>query len=69
MVRMKMGGAEMENLVRKQAAAEIMKVSAPTFRKFVEKHKEILAGRYIDMEKLDEIVTKESMNRLSKKGK
>ena len=65
----KIGGVEMENSLKKKEAAETMKVSAPTFRKFVEKHKEIVEGGYINMEKLDEIITRESMNRLSKKGK
>lgn len=59
----------MENSVKKQEAAETMKVSAPTFRKFTAKHKEIMIGNYINMRKLEEIITKESLSRLIKKGK
>jgi hypothetical protein len=65
----KKGGAEMKNEVTRKEAANVMKVSVPTLRKFLEKHSEIIVGNKISIEKLYGVIAEESAKTLQKKGK
>jgi hypothetical protein len=63
------GGAGMKNAMTRKEAAGLMRISIPTLRKFIEKHREILNGNKIDLQKLDGVITEESAKTLQKKGK
>lgn len=58
----------MKNSVTRKQAADVMRVSVPTLRKFVNKHREILDGNRINLKKMDEVITGESAKALQKKG-
>lgn len=68
-VRMKTRRCFMANAVTRKDAAKALQVSVPTLRKFIKKHKEILFGKKVDMDKLDCVITEESGKTLQKKGK
>ncbi len=57
----------MANILTRKDAAKALQVSVPTFRKFVAKHREIMFGKKIDMDRLDCIITLESAKSLQKK--
>jgi len=59
----------MKNEVTRKEAANVMKVSVPTFRKFLEQHAEIITGNRISIEKLYGVIADESAKTLQKKGK
>lgn len=59
----------MKNAVTRKEAANVLQVSVPTLRKFIEKHREILNGNKVDLEKLDGFITAESAKTLMRKGK
>jgi hypothetical protein len=65
----KRGGAEMKNSVTRKQAAEALKISVPTLRKYLAKHREVMDGKYINILKLDDTITKESERSLSRQGK
>jgi hypothetical protein len=59
----------MKNAMTRKEAAREMRVSVPTLRKFIEKHREIIDGNKVNMEKLDAVITLESAKSFQKKGK
>lgn len=63
------GGADMKTEVTRKEAAQIMKVSVPTLRKYLEKHEEVFTGNKIDLDKLNGVITEESAKTLQKTGK
>jgi hypothetical protein len=63
------GGADMKNEITRKEAARVMKISVPTLRKYLELHAEVIVENKVNMEKLDGVITEESMKTLQKKGK
>ncbi|HRU39113.1 MAG TPA: hypothetical protein P5511_04490 [Candidatus Goldiibacteriota bacterium] len=52
----------MKKYIRKAEAARIFKVSVPTIRKFLKTHKKAVEGMFVNVEKIDEIITLESIS-------
>ena len=59
----------MKGLRRKEEVAGYVKVSVPTLNKFLKKHKIMAEKGLIDIRRLNQIINKESLKKLSKKGK
>jgi len=59
----------MHNFKNKRELAGIFKVSLPVVNKYLKTKKGITRGGLIDAVKLYEMINKESLSKLSKKGK
>jgi hypothetical protein len=59
----------MKNEITRKEAARVMKISVPTLRKYLELHAEVIVENRVNMEKLDGVITEESLKTLQKKGK
>lgn len=59
----------MKEFLNKKEAAEYMRVSLPTFRKFLKKHSSIICGGKISGESLKKLMEDESMDNLPGKEK
>jgi predicted phage tail protein len=59
----------MTNTMTRQEAARVLKISIPTLRKYLAKHRELIDGRLINKARLDDTITKESARALSRQGK
>jgi predicted DNA-binding protein (UPF0251 family) len=55
----------MKNEITRKEAAELMKVSVPTFRKFLEEHRDVLENNKVSLKKLGELITEESERTLN----
>jgi len=50
----------MKNYIRKAEAARIFKVSVPTIRKFLKAHRKAVEGMFVNVQVIDEMITRES---------